>query len=54
MEIANPGRPAQREPVEARVDTGATYSMIPRQILVKLGLEPAETAEFETAGSGSI
>ena len=54
MEIANPGRPAQREPVEALLDTGATYSMIPRQVLAKLGLEPAETAEFETADGRTI
>jgi clan AA aspartic protease len=54
MEIANPGRPAQREPVEALVETGATYSFIPRAVLVKLGLEPAETAEFETADGRTI
>src|ERR1035438_73963 len=54
MEIANPGGPARREPVEALVDTGATYSMIPRQLLLKLGLEPAETAEFETADGRTI
>jgi clan AA aspartic protease len=54
MDIANPERPARREAVEALVDTGATYSMIPRQVLTKLGLKPSETAEFETADGRTI
>lgn len=54
MEIANPSRPTRREPVEALVDTGATYSLIPRQVLSKLGLDPVETAEFETADGRTI
>ena len=29
--------------VEALVDTGATYSMIPGTVLVQLGIEPVET-----------
>ena len=33
--------------VEGLVDTGATYSSIPANILRDLGIEPTETVEFE-------
>jgi predicted aspartyl protease len=49
MEIANPERPGKREAVEALVDTGATYSLVPQDVLSRIGLTPVETAEFETA-----
>lgn len=37
------------EAIEAMVDTGSTYTWVPRQVLVNLGVEPEFTMEFETA-----
>lgn len=42
----------QREsyvPVEALVDTGATYTMLPASMLQNLGVVPHDRAEFELA-----
>ena len=39
--------------VEGLVDTGATYSSLPASTLLRLGVEPTETVEFELA-DGSI
>ena len=36
--------------VEALVDTGATYSMIPSTVLDELGIEPVETRVSRIAG----
>ncbi len=35
--------------VEAVVDTGATHTLIPRTVLVDLGVEPLERVSFELA-----
>ena len=35
--------------IEATVDTGATYSMLPSNLLRRLGVEPIGKAEFELA-----
>ena len=37
------------ETVEAMVDTGAIYSMVPASLLHNLGIEPVETVTFELA-----
>ena len=42
------------ETVEALVDTGAAYSMIPSSILDELGIERGRTARFQTASGETI
>ena len=37
------------ETIEALVDTGASYSWVPGDVLRRLGVEPEERWEFETA-----
>ncbi len=37
------------EPVEAVVDTGATFSQFPRSLLSRLGVRPIEQQEFTLA-----
>ncbi len=37
------------EEIEALVDTGSTYTWIPRPILERLGVQAVEIREFETA-----
>jgi clan AA aspartic protease len=42
------------EPVEAVVDTGSSYSWIPRDLLEKLGVTPQFQWEFELADGSTI
>lgn len=37
------------ETVDGLVDTGASYTWMPRDVLERLGIEPEERWEFETA-----
>ena len=50
--VANPAE-AQFTSVEAVVDTGAVYSVLPAALLETLGVSPTETQEF-TLGDRSI
>ena len=42
------------ETLEAMVDTGATYSWIPRDVLAKLGVQPEFRRQFMTADGRAI
>lgn len=53
IHVANPKRPRQAISVEAIVDTGATYSWIPQEILTRLGVPVIETWPLKIA-SGKI
>ena len=44
----NPGRTRSRV-LNALVDTGASYAMIPASILAELGIEPEQTKRFQLA-----
>ncbi|MGB2695454.1 MAG: aspartyl protease family protein [Dehalococcoidia bacterium] len=44
----------QYEAIDAMVDTGATYSWVPRDVLAKLGVEPQFRRQFLTADGRSI
>lgn len=53
VEIGNPG--GQRyEPVEALVDTGATYAVMPASLLRRLGVSPHRRAVFEMADGSPL
>lgn len=47
--VANPAIPLRTEAVSLLVDTGATLSWIPRQLLEKLGIKPTAKLEFQLA-----
>ena len=53
LEIGNPAN-QRTEIVEALVDTGATFSMVPASILRELGLEPSRTVTFRIASGESV
>ena len=53
FEIGDP-KGEQYETVEAMVDTGATYTWIPRDVLANLGVEPEFRRQFMTADSRTI
>jgi len=42
------------EPIEALVDTGATYTWIPRDVLTRLGLTPEEEWPFVLADGREV
>ena len=45
--------PAGEATVDAMVDTGATYTVLPRDVVTQLGLQPIDKAQFEL-GDGRI
>jgi clan AA aspartic protease len=46
-------RPGKRfAPIEALVDTGATYTWVPRDVLEGVGVTPEEEVPFELADGG--
>jgi predicted aspartyl protease len=48
IEVGSPER-ERFEPVDARVDTGATYTVLPRSLLRDLGIAPHRRAQFVLA-----
>jgi len=51
--IGNPADPTRSTEVECLVDSGATYSLVPAEILRSLGIEPHSVREF-VLGNGEI
>jgi clan AA aspartic protease len=49
VEFELEGREGQRASLEGLVDTGSTYTWVPRSILDSLGIAPEFVHEFETA-----
>jgi hypothetical protein len=40
LEVANPASPETTETVEFLIDSGALYSLVPRPVLQRLGINP--------------
>lgn len=53
IQLANPQRPKQPIPLEAIVDTSATYSWVPEDVLKRLGIQAQEVRPLKIA-SGKI
>ena len=54
LEVANAGKPKQAETVEFPIDSGAIYSVVPRAILERLGIEPLTAQTFRLASGQTI
>lgn len=54
VEIGNPANPDVTEKVEFLVDSGAIYSVVPTQILDRLGIKPVATQDFRLADGSKI
>lgn len=54
IEIGNPGYPEITEKLEFLVDSGAIYSVVPKEILSKLGIKPIGEQEFRLADGSKI
>jgi len=48
LEIWRPGSPRRAAIVRLLVDTGATITWVPRSVLERIGVRPAERRAFET------
>src|SRR4051794_38653316 len=53
LEIAGPSREGWR-PLEALVDTGSTYTVLPAALLDELGVEREHVARFELADGREV
>src|SRR5437667_10522609 len=54
MQVANFAAPEIAEEVEFLVDSGAIYSVVPGEILTRLGLAPRRQREFHLANASRI
>jgi len=54
LDVANPANTAPRESVDFLVDSGAVYSFVPRETLVRLGIAPHSRQRFRLADGSSI
>jgi clan AA aspartic protease len=46
VKVINPEKPDKTKECEFLVDSGATYSVVPQNILKKLGIKPTSSHEF--------
>jgi clan AA aspartic protease len=54
VRVGNPAQAGHVEPVACLVDSGAVYSLIPEEVLQRLGIEPHSTREFILANGEAI
>jgi predicted aspartyl protease len=54
LDVANPANEEAREPVEFLIDSGAVYSFVPRETLVRLGITPRSRQRFRLADGSMI
>ena len=53
LHVGNPGN-GHSETVQALVDTGATFSMMPASLLQRLGIEAVRSATFRIASGETV
>ncbi len=54
IEVGNPARPEVTETVRFLIDSGAIYSVVPADILQKLGIQPLTEQVFNLADGSKI
>ena len=54
LDVANPADPTVREAVDFLVDSGAVYSFVPREVLVRLGIGSHARQRFRLADGSMI
>jgi clan AA aspartic protease len=54
IEVANPAKPEVTESLDFLIDSGAVYSVVPKAILEKLGIQPLTEQEFRLADGSKI
>lgn len=54
LEVGNPADPTKVERVEFLIDSGAIFSVVPAQVLERLGINPIIEQEFRLANGEKI
>ena len=54
VEVANPATPDLTDRLEFIVDSGAVFSVVPAEVLRRLGIQPREQQTFRLANSTHI
>lgn len=54
IDVGNPATPETTERVEFLIDSGVVYSVVPREILARLGIRPLATQDFRLADGSKI
>jgi clan AA aspartic protease len=54
IEVGNPAAPDITERIEFLIDSGAIYSVVPSEVLTRLGLRPLVEQEFRLADGTKI
>ena len=54
IEVGNPASPQVTETVEFLIDSGAVYSVVPKPVLERLGIQPLTEQEFRLADGSKI
>ncbi len=54
LEVGNPSVPETRIELEFLIDSGAIYSVVPLDVLRRLGIQPLTTQEFRLADGSTI
>jgi clan AA aspartic protease len=54
IHVANPANPLVTEPIEFLIDSGAIYSVVPSDVLNRLGIQPLVEQEFRLADGTKI
>ena len=52
--ISNPGNPRRTKKLSLLVDSGAVYSVVPKEVLSRLGVKPHSTKTFTLADGSEI
>ena len=47
--VSNPANPSRSRELRFIVDSGAIYSVVPREVLVEIGVQPIEVESFSLA-----
>lgn len=54
VEVANPATPEVTESLEFIVDSGAVFSVVPAEVLRRLGIQPLQQQTFQLANNTRI
>ena len=54
IDVANPATPDESERIRFLVDSGATYSVVPEDVLARLGIRPLTQQTFRLADGRTI
>ena len=54
IEVGNPATPEVTEPIEFLIDSGAVYSVVPSDVLNRLGIRPVAEQTFRLADGTKI